>query len=120
MDRTPCFNTLAATRHLDRIDAANASLEDIQAELTRDMQRALAGLQAHVPGYAFGGSTAREVLQSAADEVQATLDYMECAQALMLALKDSTCPLVAKLRTAVVERYVKDTAERLADVRGVE
>lgn len=50
MDRTPCFNTLAANWQSAKIERADAGLEDLHAELTNDMQRALAGLQTHVPG----------------------------------------------------------------------
>ena len=50
MDRTPCFNTLAANWQSAKIERADAGLEELHAELTNDMQRALAGLQTHVPG----------------------------------------------------------------------
>lgn len=120
MDRTPCFNTLAATKHIAKIERADAGLEDIHAELTNDMQRALAGLQNAVPSFAGGTSTAvpREVLRSAADEVYSALDFCEVMGELMLALKDSECPLVAKLRLAVIKRYVNETADCIAEARG--
>jgi len=122
MDRTPCFNTLSAERHLRLVEKADASLADLHAELTNDMQRALAGLQNAVPSFAGGTSTAlpREVLKSAADEVVEALDYMETAEALMLVLKDSACPLVAKLRRAVVDRYVESNADSIAEARGLQ
>lgn len=120
MDRTPCFNTLAADRRLRLVERADAGLEDIHAELTNDMQRALAGLQNAVPSFAGGTSTAvpREVLRSAADEVYSALDFCEVMGELMLALKDSECPLVAKLRLAVIKRYVNETADCIAEARG--
>ena len=120
MDRTPCFNTLAAERHLRLVERADASLEDLHAELTNDMERALAGLQTHVPG--FDGCTRdglpREVLKSPADQVVLVMDRMTCAEALMLVLKDSTCPLVAKLRLAVIDGYVAENADTIAEARG--
>ena len=121
MDRTPCFNTLATNRHLARKDAADSALADLHAELTNDMQKALAGLQNAVPSFAGGTSTAlpREVLKSAADEVVEALDYMEPAEALMLVLKHSACPLVAKLRRAVVDRYVESNVDSIAEARGL-
>lgn len=119
MDRTPCFNTLAAERHLGRKDAADAVMADLHAELTNDMQRALAGLQGHVPSFNGFGAMPREVLASAADEVIEALDHMTCAEALMLVLKDSACPLVAKLRLAVIDRYVENNADSIAEARGV-
>ena len=101
------------------VERADAGLEDIHAELTNDMQRALAGLQGHVPGFDGYGLRPREVLKSAADEVVSALDHMTCAEVLMLALKDSACPLVAKLRHAVIDRYVENNADVIAEVRGV-
>lgn len=120
MDRTPCYNTLAAEQYLARKEAADSALEDLHSELANDMRRALAGMQNAVPSFAGGTSTALplEVLKSAADEVVEALDYMETAEALMLVLKDSACPLVAKLRRAVVDRYVESNADSIAEARG--
>lgn len=120
MDRTPCFNTLAANKQIAKIERADAALEDLHAELTNDMQRALAGLQNAVPSFAGGTSTGlpREVLRATADEVYGTLDFCEVMGELMLALKDSTCPIVAKLRHAVIKRYVNENADSIAEARG--
>ena len=118
MDRTPCFNTLAANKQIAKIERADAGLEDLHAELTNDMQRALAGLQTHVPGFDGYGPMPVERLKSTADEVISALDHMTCAEVLMLVLKDSTCPLVAKLRHAVIDRYVADNADSIAEARG--
>ena len=118
MDRTPCFNTLAAKRQNSKIERADAGLEDIHAELTNDMERALAGLQSHVPGFDGFGSVPREVLKSPADQAVLAVDRAPCAEALMLVLKDSTCPLVAKLRREVVAGYVANNADSIAEARG--
>jgi len=118
MDRAPCFNTLAANKQSAKIERADAGLEELHAELTNDMQRALAGLQTHVPGFDGFGSMPREVLKSPADQVVSAMDRMACAEALMLVLKDSTCPLVAKLRREVVAGYVAENADSIAEARG--
>ena len=118
MDRTPCFNTLAADRQNAKIACADAELAEIHAELTNDMQRALAGLQTHVPGFDGFGSVPREVPKSPADQVVSAMDRMACAEALMLVLKDSTCPLVAKLRREVVAGYVAENVDYIAEARG--
>ena len=118
MDRTPCFNTLAADRHNAKIESADAELAEICAELTNDMERALAGLQSRVPGFDGFGSVPREVLKSPADQVVQAIDRAPCAEALMLVLKDSTCPLVAKLRREVIAGYVAENADCIAEARG--
>ena len=120
MDRPPCFNTLVTNRHLAGKDAADSALEDLHAELTNDMERALAGLQTHVPGFdcRTRDGLPREALKSAADAAVEVMDRMTCAEALMLVLKDSACPLVAKLRRAVVEGYVAENVDSIADARG--
>ena len=119
MDRTPCFNTLATNRHLASKDAADSELEDLHAELTNDMERALAGLQTHVPGFDWRTSDGlpRETLKPAADAAVRVMDRMTCAEALMLVLKDSACPLVAKLRRAVVEGYVAENVDSIDEAR---
>jgi len=125
MDRAPCYNTLAANQHQRTIDADAARGErfgELQAELAHDMTKALAGLQNAVPGYMGGSRTAapREVLRGTADAVYDTLDTQAVLGELMLVLKDSACPLVAKFRKAVIDRYVTDTAEGIAEARGLE
>lgn len=118
MDRTTCFNTLAADRHLRLVERADAGLEDLHAELTNNMERALAGLQTHVPGFDGFCSVPREALKSPADQVVQAIDRAPCAEALMLVLKDSACPLVAKLRREVIAGYVAENADYIAEARG--
>ena len=125
MDRAPCYNTLAANRHQFSIDADAARGErfaDLQAELGNDMRKALSGLTSFVPGTQMQQSTLsrREVLRSAAEEVTEGLDHMGAMEALMLALKDSACPLVGKLRGALIDAYVLDNADNVAEARGLE
>lgn len=118
MDRTPDFYTLAENAHAASLDRLEAGAEALEEEMRRDMTRALSGLQAHVPGVMWSATTGgREVLTSAADEVIDALDHMECAEALMLVLRGSACPLVAKLRHLVVSRYAHDMADALAPLR---
>ena len=118
MDRTPCFNTLVTNRHLAGKEAAASALEDLHAELANDMQRALAGLQGHVPSFNGLGAMPREVLKSAADEVYSALDFCEVMGALMLGLKDGEGSHWAELRRLVVKRYVNETADSIAEARG--
>ena len=56
--------------------------------------------------------------QTAADAVLEALQSLEPAHALMMALQDSACPLVAKLRAEVVKQYVADNAEGIDAARG--
>lgn len=124
MDRTPCFNTLAADQHQRQIDAAAARGErfaDLQNSLENDMRKALSGLISFVPGTQIvqGTLSRREVLRSAAEEVLEGLDHMAAMEALMLALKDSACPLVGKLRGALIDAYVRVVADDVAEARGL-
>lgn len=121
MDRTPCFNTLAADRRQRLISKGAESLEDIHAELTSDMERALAGLQNAVIGFdcRTRDGMAREVLKSTADEVYSTLDFCEVMGALMLGLKDGEGQHWAELRRLVVKRYVNENADSIAEARGL-
>lgn len=121
MDRTTCFNTLAADRQNAKIERADAGMEDLHAELTNDMERALAGLQNAVIGFdcRTRDEMAREVPKSAADEVYSTLDFCEVMGALMLGLKDGEGPHWAELRRLVVKRYVNENADGIAEARGL-
>jgi hypothetical protein len=116
-----CPGTQYARQAQARIDAAGDVQDQIDAihdELENDMRRALSGLQSSVPSTRFGVNR-REVLSSAAEEVLVALDNMEVSEALMVALASSACPHVAKLRKLVIERYAKDTAEYIAEARGI-
>lgn len=124
MDRTPCHHTLATRQHQRTIDADAARGErfaELQNELAHEMRKALSGLTSFVPGTQIvqGTLSRREVLRSAAEEVLEGLDHMACMEALMLALKDSACPLVGKLRGALIDAYVRDNADDVAEARGV-
>lgn len=124
MDRTPCFNTLAADQNQRQIDAAAARGEAhalLQAELHTAFLRGMAGVTSAVPSYQLTqhGMLPREITSSVADEVVQALDTMECAEALMAVLKDSVCPLVAALRASLAAQYVADNADALAEARGV-
>ena len=93
----------------------------LNEELEHAMTQGLAGFAAGVPSYRFGSDGTHfvkvETTQTAADAVLEALQSLEPAHALMMALKDSACPLVAKLRAEVVKQYVADNAEGIDAAR---
>ena len=105
-----------------RNEANDARIAAIAEELHHAMTQGLAGFVAGVPSYRMGsdGAFSRKVetTQTAADAILETLQSLEPMHALMMALKDSSCPLVAKLRAAVVKQYVADNAEGIDAARG--
>jgi hypothetical protein len=52
-----------------------------------------------------------------ADEVSEALQEMEPMHYLLMALKDSPCPLVSKLRVSIINQYANSTAENVAEAR---
>jgi len=96
-------------------------VRSLNEELDHAMTQGLAGFAAGVPSYRFGSDGTHfvkvETTQTAADAVLEALQSLEPAHALMMALKDSACPLVAKLRAEVVKQYVADNAEGIDAAR---
>ena len=96
-------------------------VRSLSEELEHAMTQGLAGFAAGVPSYRFGSDGTHfvkvETTQTAADAVLESLQSLEPAHALMMALKDSACPLVAKLRAEVVKQYVADNAEGIDAAR---
>lgn len=119
----PDYHVKLAVSNQSRIDREfdrGEKLNDLRDELRHDMQRALAGFQPYVPSWQrMQSGSIKEKLSNPADESLFALDNMECCEALMAVLRDSTCPLVATMRKAIVSRYVRDTAEGLAEARGL-
>ena len=110
---------------LDAREARNDErVRSLNEELEHAMTQGLAGFAAGVPSYRtvydprFAESAKVETTQTAADAVLEALASLEPMHALMMALKDSACPLVAKLRAAVVKQYVEDNAEGIDQARG--
>ena len=94
-------------------------VRSLNEELEHAITQGLAGFAAGVPNYVIGSSWSKsETTQTAADAVLEALQSLEPAHALMMALKDSACPLVAKLRAEVVKQYVADNAEGIDAARG--
>ena len=97
-------------------------VRSLNEELEHAITQGLAGFAAGVPSYRFGSDGTHfvkvETTQTAADAVLEALQSLEPAHALMMALKDSACPLVAKLRAEVVKQYVADNAEGIDAARG--
>lgn len=121
---THCPITAAEDAARATIEANDARIAAIAEELHHAMTQGLAGFAAGVPSYRFGpdhifSECAKvETTQTAADAVLESLQSLEPAHALMMCLKDSACPLVAKLRAAVVKQYVADNAEGIDAARG--
>jgi len=97
-------------------------VRSLNEELEHAITQGLAGFSAGVPSYRFGSDGTHfvkvETTQTAAYAVLEALQSLEPARALMMALKDSACPLVAKLRAEVVKQYVADNAEGIDAARG--
>ena len=96
-------------------------VRSLNEELEHAITQGLAGFAAGVPSYRFGSDGTHfvkvETTQTAADAVLEALQSLEPGHALMMALKDSACPLVAKLRAEVVKQYVADNAEGIDAAR---
>lgn len=96
-------------------------VRSLNEELEHAITQGIAGFAAGVPSYRFGSDGTHfvkvETTQTAADAVLEALQSLEPAHALMMALKDSACPLVAKLRAEVVKQYVADNAEGIDAAR---
>lgn len=104
---------------------------ELQLEIASDMRAALIGVQSFVPSYQTRSHvrvvdgedeytyTRHEKLSNPMQEVLETLEHNDCAQAFSDILRRSQCPLVAKLRELIVSRYVAETAEGLAEARGL-
>jgi len=96
-------------------------VRSLNEELEHAITQGLAGFAAGVPSYRFGSDGTHfvkvETTQTAADAVLEALQSLEPAHALMMALKDSACPLVARMRAEVVKQYVADNAEGIDAAR---
>lgn len=117
-DRYSVFNDDIA----DREARNDERVRRLNEELEHAMTQGLAGFVAGVPSYRMADAITLfkkvETTQTAADAVLESLQSLEPAHALMMCLKDSACPLVAKLRAAVVKQYVADNAEGIDAARG--
>lgn len=109
-----------------RTEANDARIAAIAEELDHAMTQGLAGLVAGVPSYrsqfdleSFCLSLGKvETTATTSDAVLEALQSLDSLQSLMACLKDSACPLVAKLRADVVKQYVADNAEGIDAARG--
>jgi len=99
-------------------DAADDELAAIGAELRTKMAQALSGFISTVPSFRIVSmSQTIECESIVADEVSEALQEMEPMHYLLMALKDSPCPLVSKLRVSIINQYAHSTAERVAEAR---
>ena len=117
-DRYSTFECELEAREARNDDRVRSLNEELEHAITQG----LAGFAAGVPSYRFGSDGTHfvkvETTQTAADAVLESLQSLEPMHALMMALKDSACPLVAKLRAEVVKQYVADNAEGIDAARG--
>lgn len=93
---------------------------ELKHELASDMRAALIGQQSFVPTYTrTSDGVRRERPGVVMQEVLEALEHNDCGQALSDILRRSQCPLVTTLRELIVSRYVAETAEGLAEARGL-
>lgn len=122
MDRTPCFNTLAAIQHQKRIDAAAADGEAVAVvheELRVAMLAAMQLVTNKVPGYATHSGVHTETERPYVEELIDTLDHVEPLEQFLRVLKDSECPMVARLRLSLADVYARTTVDGVALARGL-
>lgn len=116
-DRYSTFECALEAREARKDERVRSLNEELEHAITQG----LAGFAAGVPSYRFGSDGTHfvkvETTQTAADAVLEALQSLEPAHALMMALKESACPLVAKLRAEVVKQYVADNAEGIDAAR---
>ena len=97
-------------------------VRSLNEELEHAITQGLAGFAAGVPSYRFGSDGTHfvkvETTQTAADAVLEALQSLEPAHALMMLLKESPCPMAAKLRASITKQYVADNAEGIDEARG--
>ncbi len=104
---------------LDRSDARDAAVDSIRTELTLAVLGGMAGVVKTVPSYRRANPLQIvETTQNIHDAIAESMDAMECAELLALVLSDSSCPLVARMRLALAERYARDNCEEIAEARG--
>lgn len=116
---THCPITAAEDAARSTIEANDARIAAIAEELHYAITQGLAGFAAGVPSYVIWSAWSKsETTQTAADAVLEALQSLDPMHALMMCLKDSACPLVAKLRAEAVKQYVADNAEGIDAARG--
>lgn len=120
MDRTPCFNTLAARQQQRRIDA-RAAHADVHAMAYQELRMAmLSAMQLainKVPGYAQSRKIYTETERPYVEELIDTLDHVEPLEQFLRVLKDSECPMVAKLRVSLADVYARTTVDGVVQAR---
>lgn len=120
---TPDYNVISARgnqRHIDASLDAGEAFAEVQEGLRLDMLNAMSGLKSFVTSYRRGSfmGTPFEIQSSVAEEVLVALDDVEACEALMLAIKESACPLMSKARLVIAKAYAKNTAEGVYEARG--
>lgn len=92
--------------------------ENVTAELTADMTKALAGRQDFVPSWQTTSSgIAKERLQRSFDAVMEALDFQEVGGHLLNVLAKSQCPHVAALKAEIVRAYLAQNVDDIVAAR---
>jgi len=99
-------------------ESADEQYTQIGLELAESMRQALSGFRSTVPSYRKNHHGQPVEYESiVADEVSEALCHLTPMHALMMALKDSACPLVATLRKAINDQYVLATVDAIDEAR---
>ena len=103
-----------------RIECRAEQAGDIEAEMLEAITLGMSGLAQTVPAYRLDrGLNYVEAPSTVADEVMEALEYPQAMHDLLMVLKDSACPLVAKLRRAVADQYIKSNSAGVSQARGL-
>lgn len=121
MDRIPCLNTAAARQEQRRIDA-RAAQADVRALTYQELRMAmLSAMQlaiTKVPGYCVSHAGAyTESERPYVEELIDALDRVEPLEQFLRVLKDSECPMVAKLRVSLADVYARTTVDGVVQAR---
>lgn len=117
-DRYSTFSDDLADREARNDERVRLLNEELEHAMTQGLAGFAAGVPSYRSAYGFAHFVKVETTQTAADAVLEALQSLVPMHALMMCLKDSACPLVAKLRAAVVKQYVADNAEGIDAARG--
>ena len=124
MNKELAFIERATERHQQAIDASyecGERFEDLKEELHVTMSNALSGLKSSVPTTVMrqGDLKYVEKLGDVSEEVLMALDEPAACRALMAVLMSSKCGFVSALRTSLINAYIRQNAERIAEARGL-
>ena len=114
--------TAAENAYLRRAELRASKAEDIEenvtAELTHDITKALAGRQEFVPSWEIQTSgIPKEKLSRTFDAVMESLDFQEVGGHLLNVLAKSECHLVKSLKAEIVRAYLAQNVDDIVAAR---